>query len=364
MRLTAQKDYLRSFKKKTFYVHFVLWALVVALLLASVPQKAAPPLPELCTAKERWYPLFASLSFVCFAKEISVLSLDGAVLKRKEGKAAKGEALLLSYPSDCEEAVTSAQAAENAEAAPSKNEITALLCAYRQGDGAAKQMLEEKIRHIGQAVPQSEPLPAPSNVLYAEQDGYFVQSCDGYEYLDGINPATVEIAQLQALKRKADASGEGKLYTSQTWYGAAVTNIETAAEFSQKKTYQISYAGKALSAALASVRTQGEEAVLIFEFYGIPEGGIPRTFKANVTYRSVHGMRIPKSAIFEDGGVLFVRVYAGEAVWLRVAEIVSDCGKSAIVKGGESVTYQEKKRYPLKAGEGIYINYQAEENER
>lgn len=318
-------------------------------------------MPELCTARARWYPFFASLSFVCFAKDVRVLSLEGAVLKRKEGKAAKGEALLWSYPSDYKAAVASAQAAKNAEAAPSKDEITVLLCAYRQGDGMAKRMLEEKIKHIGQAEIKSVTLPTSSTVLYAEQDGYFVPNCDGYECLDGIHPASLTIEQLQAPKRQEDAEGAGKLYTSQTWYGAAVTDVETAAAFSQKKTYKIPCAGKTLSATLAFVHTKGEEAMLIFEFYGIPSGGIPRTFAANVIYKSVYGMRIPKSAILEDEGKLFVRVYAGEALWLKTVQIVSDCGKTAIVKGGETATYKEKKRYPLKAGEGIYINYQAEE---
>ena len=361
LRLIAQKDHLRSFKKKTFYTHCILWVLVAALLLASIPQKVAPLMPDLCAAQERQYPFFASLSFLCFAKDVHVFSLEGAVLKRKEGKTAKGEAILWSYPDDCKEAVASAQVAENAEAAPSKDEITALLCAYRRGDGAAKQRLNEKIARIGQADTKNVSLPAPSAVLYAGQDGYFAQNCDGYEYLDGINPATVEIAQLQAPKRQADAQGVGKLYTSQTWYGAAVTDEETAAVFVQGKTYQIPYAGDTLSATLAFLRTEGAEVILVFEFYGIPSGGIPRTFAANVIYKSVYGMRIPKSAILEDEGKLFVRVYAGEAVWLRVVQMMSDCGRTVIVKGGENTTYQEKKRYPLKAGERIYINFQTEE---
>ena len=97
--MRARADTSRSQTKKKIYLNCILWVLVAALLLIGIPQKAEPPLPDLYTAQEAQYPLFASLSFLCFAKEAHTLSCEGEVLKRKAGKAAKGEALLWGYDS-------------------------------------------------------------------------------------------------------------------------------------------------------------------------------------------------------------------------------------------------------------------------
>ncbi|MBO5790813.1 MAG: hypothetical protein J6R40_06605 [Clostridia bacterium] len=337
---------------------------MAALLLIGIPQKAEPPLPDLYTAQEAQYPLFASLSFLCFAKEAHTLSCEGEVLKRKAGKAAKGEALLWGYESGLSKEVALAQRAENAqEKSPAKEEIIALLVAYRRGDAQAKQTLSEAISLVGQASSApSEPLPAPLATVCAQADGYFSPDCDGFECFDGADPLSFTVEQVLHFKEKQDTPAQGKLYTSQSWYALAVVEAEVAAQFAQGKSYEVPYLwGQVLRATLSAIRTAGAQSLLVFAFYGIPKGGIARTFTANVAHTTLSGMRIPKSAIFEDGGVFFVRVYAGEAVWLRTVEIVAHSGRCVFAKGGKSIEYKGKKRYPLKAGESIYINYEAKE---
>lgn len=202
----------------------------------------------------------------------------------------------------------------------------------------------------------------PLATVCAATDGYFSQNCDGYEYLDGTDPFSLSAEAVLRLKEKQDTPAQGKLYTSQTWYGVCAADTEVAAQFAQGNTYEVPYLwGQTLRATLSAVRSEGAQSLLVFEFYGIPRGGIVRTFEANVVHTTLSGIRIPKTAIFEDGGVFFVRVYAGEALWLRTVEIVADCGRCVFVRGGKSTEYQGKKRYPLKAGEAIYINYQVKE---
>lgn len=367
--MSQRTDFSRSHKARTFCGTLLLWTLVGSLLLGRLPMWQNDPPPTLYTVRQESYPLCATLSFLCFGCAVP-LYCEGRVLAAERGKVACGETLLLGYGGAGSQVLSfiSALQAGAEGTAPTKDELASLLCLYRQGDEQAGCAFlqatgricppQKKAQAAAALIKAGESLPAPLFTVKAEADGWFTPFCDGFEALDRTDPHALTAKDVRQWRdRGQQPPAQGKLYTSPYWYAAAAVSKETADLFEAQRTYELPYgAGQTLSAVLVK-KQQGQEVLLLFEIYGIPEGGIRRTFTATVTYATLQGLRIPKAALLELPQTWAVRVYAGQAVWLRSVSLVADCGRFVFVKGGAVVKGQgEPTLYPLKENESIYLD--------
>lgn len=188
----------------------------------------------------------------------------------------------------------------------------------------------------------------PTSYLYAPETGYFVTSTDGFEALVSTKTlSTMSVTEVCALlETTPNYSANVKMVLSYKWQYAAVVDSRYAARFSvgARLWLDFSYAGVTdIPAEVVSVTTDEElgKTLVVFEcdYFNSATASL-RLDSAYISFRNYSGIKVDRSSLRMEDGVLGVYVKYGNEVKFKSVNIVFETEDYILSEGITSSSTQ------------------------
>ncbi len=181
----------------------------------------------------------------------------------------------------------------------------------------------------------------PRYVRAGSTGGYFYRLSDGTESVyDYSAVMTMSLSDFDEMRRTADALDPsemtenviGKTIGSYKWYFVARTDRLSLDHFKIGRSYPVSFLSsdnRDVTMRLERTVTESgnSQALLVFSSSDLPEGfSFARHQSVSVTYDTVSGLRISRSAVHMVDGYPFVYIMEGAQMYLRAVTVIDRVG--------------------------------------
>lgn len=172
----------------------------------------------------------------------------------------------------------------------------------------------------------------PSEIITAEESGYYVSKLDGYENvvtcsdIESLSPDKIE-KLYEGKKNEVSDASIGKIIDGYNWYVATVLDASVASEFSKGKAIKLLFddSGKnSVKTVVHSVKTFDKEAIVVFRCNLMNEELTAlRKVDGKIVLNEYTGLKIPRNAVrLDEEGNPGVFVRTGNMVNFRSINIV------------------------------------------
>ncbi|MBR2591806.1 MAG: hypothetical protein IKD62_02440, partial [Oscillospiraceae bacterium] len=172
----------------------------------------------------------------------------------------------------------------------------------------------------------------PNSYVYAGESGYFYSATDGYE--DQISIGALQEMTPEAIRAVIDAPAPNvrvnscKLISGYDWKFCAVVDADSASRFSPGRTMPITFRYTSAATVNCTVDSvnyseDGTYAVVTFscDLLNSDIAGL-RVQEADISFRNYRGIRIDRSSLRFEDGVVGVYIKYGSTVMFRKLDIV------------------------------------------
>ena len=194
--------------------------------------------------------------------------------------------------------------------------LDALLLGWGQNHEKLKQTIEEKQRECLSL------LPAPLDTVTAEQDGYFIPSCDGWESVWDMDKPSLSWQEQYQTPPAPPSSA--KLLTSLSFGVELYLSPDEAGCLEVKQSYPLtSQDGYTFEGILETLTYEQEGCVAHFAIHDLPTLALPsRLQRVKVTYQSKTYLRVPSEAVeYTPEGQSYVLIWQGSRLVARGVDI-------------------------------------------
>lgn len=190
----------------------------------------------------------------------------------------------------------------------------------------------EKIAEIQSEISALKSTGTPSEIITADESGYYVSKLDGYENvltckdIDSLTPEILEKA-LNAKKNEKSESSIGKIIDGYNWYVAAVIDSSAANDFSKGKSVRLMLdesMGNPIKTVVHTVKKFDSKILVIFRCNLMNEDLTElRKVNGKIILNEYTGLKVSRDAVrLDENGNSGAYVRIGNMVYFRSLNIV------------------------------------------